>query len=394
MQEKIIVKKANKSDLKEEITSIGFDLQYIDSAIGKYKNETYKIFSLFPHEANILKQLCLSLGFDCAVSRNTVTCRCEHTNAVINSTISQLKRLIVKLKMQPFRLPELAQKLEYSQFEKLEPLTIRNKELNWNRPYIMGILNVTPDSFSDGGEYFSPEAATSKALSLIEDGADIIDIGGESTRPGATEVSPEEETNRVVPVIENIRKLNPKILISIDTRNFKTAKSAIEAGADIINDVSGLNNDKELLEFVAKENLPIIIMHSTKVPAISSQIDSTHTLIDSIYKCLDEKIELLSSLGVSKNKIIIDPGIGFGKSINDNFEIIKRIDEFQSLKVPILMGISRKSFISSSFEVSKEELDTATLTYNSFLMTKNVNIIRVHDVKKHKKHLNYLSKVL
>lgn len=393
MNKEIIIKNANKNAIEFEIKSIGFDSKYVDIASDKYKNKQYKIFNLKAPEANILKQLCLSLGFDCAVHRDTITCKCDYTDAIINATISQLKNLIKKLKMQPFRLKDLAEKLEKDLTNKIEPLMIRKNNFDWSRTYIMGILNVTPDSFSDGGEYFSVEAATNKAIELINDGADILDIGGESTKPGANSVSTDEEIKRILPVIKNIRNLCPSIPISIDTRNFNTAKESIIAGADIVNDVSGLEHSPELIEFITNEKLPLILMHSTQIPANSDSAYTPNELIDELYKFFYRKITLLNSLGLPSNKIIIDPGVGFGKTTEGNFEILKRINEFQSLNSPILMGISRKSFISKSFNLTNQELDEATLAYNTTLTSKGVDIIRVHDVKKHKNTLNYLSKL-
>lgn len=393
MQKNIIIKKANIADIEQEISSVGFDSSYADKVADKYKYKSYKILNLKAHEANILKQLCLSLGFDCAVSRDTITCRCEYTDCVMCATVSQIKNLIKKLEIQPFRLKSLAEGLTRQLNNNVEPLVIRKTIFDWSRPYVMGILNVTPDSFSDGGEYLDIELATKKAIEMINDGADIIDIGGESTRPGAKEISEKEEIQRVVPVIKSIRKINATIPISIDTRNYLTAKEAVKAGADIINDVSGLEYDDNLLNFVCKKNIPVIIMHSDEVPAISNKEDHESDVIEDIYNYFDEKIKILNSKGLKNNKIIIDPGIGFGKSVNDNFKILKRADEFSTLKCPVLIGISRKSFISKSFELSKEELDSATLAYNAFLLTKNVNIVRVHDVKSHKKYIDFLAKV-
>lgn len=393
MQNNIIIKKANSTDIKQEIKNVGFDSSYVNKASDKYKYKSYKIFNLKAHEANILKQLCLSIGFDCAVNRDTITCKCEYTDCILCGTVSQINKLILKLKIQPFRLKNLADELSKTLNSAIEPLNLRNKAFDWARPYIMGIINVTPDSFSDGGYYLPPEIAINKAVELINDGADIIDIGGESTRPGAEMVLPDEEIKRIIPVILGIRAINKEIPISVDTRNYLTAKEAIEAGADIINDVSGLNYDEKLLEFVCKNNIPTIIMHSENIPAVSKTEDRESDVIEDIYKYFFKKIEFLNQKGLKNNSIIIDPGIGFDKSVNESFEIIKRIDEFSTLNCPILVGISRKSFISKSFELSKDELDEATLTYNSFLVNKGVNIIRVHDVKNHKKNIDLLSKI-
>lgn len=393
MQNKIILKKANTSDIEQEIINVGFDPSYSNVASDKYNYKSYKILNLKAHEANILKQLCLSLGFDCAVSRDTITCQCEYTDCVMCATISQIRKLIIKLKIQPFRLKTLAEELHKQISFSLQPLVLKKRELDWSKPYVMGILNVTPDSFSDGGEYLNLEAAIEKAIALINDGVDILDIGGESTRPNAETVSVEEEISRVIPVIKGIRAINKDIIISIDTRNYLTAKNAIETGADIINDVSGLDYDNNLSDYICKNKIPVIIMHSDSVPAITDAEDKKSDIIEDIYKYFYNKINFLNENGLEKNKIIIDPGIGFGKSVNDSFKILKRVDEFTTLNCPLLMGISRKSFISKSFKLNKSELDSATLAYNSFLLTKNVNIIRVHDVKAHKNNIDFLSKV-
>ena len=385
----IFVKKANNNVLKE-LTSIGFDSSYILEASLKYEGQLYKIFHLKPHEANILKQLCLSLGFDCAVNRDTIMCKCEYTDVIIFATNSQLKKLIKKLYIQPFRLKNLAQELNYELNLKLEPIEIRNRMFDWSRPYIMGILNVTPDSFSDGGNYNSVESALIHCDELVKNGADIIDIGGESTRPGAEPVTIEEEIKRVIPVIKEIRKKYFDIPISIDTRNYQTAKQALEFGADIINDVSGLDFDRDLFDFVVKNNVPVIIMHSDKVPAVSSDFVSVD-IVEEIYLSLKNKIDLLTNSGLDRKNIIIDVGIGFGKALESNFELLKRLDEFQTLNCPMLLGISRKSFIRKTFDITCEDADLHTALYSAMLS--NVNIHRVHNVELTKKFLDIAQKL-
>ena len=385
----IFVKKANRNVLKE-LNSIGFDSSYILEASSKYEGQLYKIFNLKSYEANILKQLCLSLGFDCAVNRDTVMCKCETTDAIIFATNSQLKKLIKKLYIQPFRLKKLAQELNYELNKKLKSIEIRNKLFDWSRPYIMGILNVTPDSFSDGGKYNSVESALIHCEKLIKDGADIIDIGGESTRPDALPINASEEKNRVIPIIKAIRNNFADIPISVDTRNYETAKQAIDMGADIINDVSGLDFDKKLLDFVCEKNIPVIIMHSNKVPAVSSDFVNVD-IIEEIYISLKNKIDLLEKSGLDRKNIIIDIGIGFGKSVETNFELLKRIDEFKTLNCPMLLGISRKSFIRKTFDITCEDADLHTALYSAMLS--NVNIHRVHNVELTKKFLDIAQKL-
>ena len=385
----IFVKKANRNVLKE-LNSIGFDSSYILEASSKYEGQLYKIFNLKSYEANILKQLCLSLGFDCAVNRDTVMCKCETTDTIIFATNSQLKKLIKKLYIQPFRLKKLAQELNYELNKKLKPIEIRNKLFDWARPYIMGIINATPDSFSDGGKYNSVESALIHCEKLIKDGADIIDIGGESTRPDALPINADEEKNRVIPIIKAIRNNFADIPISVDTRNYETAKQAIDMGADIINDVSGLDFDKKLLDFVCEKNIPVIIMHSNKVPAVSSDFVNVD-IIEEIYISLKNKIDLLEKSGLDRKNIIIDIGIGFGKSVETNFELLKRIDEFKTLNCPMLLGISRKSFIRKTFDITCEDADLHTALYSAMLS--NVNIHRVHNVELTKKYLDIAQKL-
>ncbi len=385
MNNNISIKKAN-SDILNELDSIGFDKAYISLAQNKYEGCTYKIFNLKPYEANILKQLCLSLGFDCAVSRDTVTCKCEFTNALIFASKSQLLKLIEKLKNQPFRLKQIAFELEKQFKTELEVLKIRNKIFDWTQPYIMGILNVTPDSFSDGGKYNQIDSALKHAMDLIQDGAHIIDIGGESTRPGAKNITPNEEISRVIPVISAIRKIDIEIPISIDTRNYETANAAIEAGADIINDVSGLDYDNKLFDFVVKNNIPVIIMHSDKVPAVSKDFTSSD-IVEDVYFSLEKKILNLIEAGTERKNIIADTGIGFGKSCESNFELLRRMSEFTSLKVPILSGISRKSFIRNKFNIDFNDSDEVSALYCA--LQSSVNIHRVHNVKLTSKFLKY-----
>ncbi len=369
----IIVKKAYKNVLSE-LESIKFDSSYISVAANKYSGNCYKIFNLKAHEANILKQLCLSLGFDCAVSRETVMCKCDYTDALIFATNSQIQKLKKKLLIQPFRLKQLSGLLELPKSE-------------YKKQKIMGILNVTPDSFSDGGKYNSVEKAVEQATKLVQEGADILDIGGESTRPNSQPITVAEELNRVIPVIKAIREKSIDIPISIDTRNYVTAKAAIEAGANIINDVSGLECDKNLFEYVTSNNIPVVIMHSDKVPAVDKDFSSN--IVEEVYVALNKKINLLLEKGMTRENIIVDVGIGFGKSKEANFELLKRLEEFTSLGVDLLLGISRKSFIRNEFDVDCETADVPSAMYSAMLPF--VAIHRVHNVKLTKQYLSYAS---
>ncbi len=388
---KIIVKSSN-ADVFKELVSIGFDKAVIHKYKDKYKGNTYKIFNLKPYEANIFKQLCLSLGFDCAVSRDTITCECDYTDCLLFANYVQLNNLINKLRCQPFRLKEVANLLnDIVNTEKLPVLTFDNYIFDWSRPYIMGILNFTPDSFSDGGKYNTLDRALYKIEQMIQEGADIIDIGGESTRPDAQTVTAEEEISRVIPLIKAVKSRNITVPVSVDTRNYLTAKIAVEEGADIINDVSGLEYDKNLFSYVVEKNIPVVIMHSDRVPAVSSDFINSD-VVENVYFDLFEKISSLKQNGLNSCNIIADIGVGFGKSCETNFELLKRVTEFKSLNVPLLLGISRKSFIRNEFNIDCKEADIPTALYSAMLT--DVNIHRVHNVKLTKQYLDYAQKII
>jgi dihydropteroate synthase len=249
------------------------------------------------------------------------------------------------------------------------------------RTYIMGILNVTPDSFSDGGMYFSKGAAVEQALRMQDEGADIIDIGGESTRPGAKRISVREETGRVVPVIEAIAG-KIKIPLSVDTYKSEVAKAAISAGASMVNDISGLRFDRKMPGVVARHGVPVVIMHIKGTPGNMQNNPAYEALIPEITDYLRGGIAIARDAGISDDKIIIDPGIGFGKTAEHNLEIINRIGEFAGLEKPILLGPSRKSFIGKILGgLPAEERFEGTAAAVAIGIFNGVNIIRVHDVK-------------
>ncbi len=251
----------------------------------------------------------------------------------------------------------------------------------------MGILNMTPDSFYDGGKYNNLEKALNHARKMIEDGADIIDVGGESTRPGSSFVPADEELRRVIPVISELRKETDKP-ISIDTYKAVVAGKAIEAGAQIVNDISGLQADNEMAGVVAANNIPIVIMHIKGQPHDFPKHPVYDNLISEIIRFFNKRIDYATKSGIENKNIIIDPGIGFGKTSEQNLEILRRLNELKHIKQPIMIGVSRKSFISYVLRDSKE---TGISKYNSQLIgtlvaltvaiTKGANIVRVHDIK-------------
>jgi dihydropteroate synthase len=245
---------------------------------------------------------------------------------------------------------------------------------------IMGILNVTPDSFSDGGNFASHVAAISQADQLISDGADILDVGGESTRPFATPVDTEEELRRVIPVIQAIRKKH-RTPISIDTTKAIVADQALKAGADIINDISALRKDSEMLTLVRKTSVPVIIMHMQGTPADMQMKPLYANVIKEILAFFSERVAWLTENGVDRSRLIIDPGIGFGKTLNHNLSILKHLGELATLGLPVLLGHSRKRFLGEIAEVPIEAArDLATAVTSALCVDKNISIIRVHNV--------------
>jgi len=249
----------------------------------------------------------------------------------------------------------------------------------------MGILNVTPDSFSDGGRYFDKASAIRRAYEMVEEGADIIDVGGESTRPGSEPVPLQEEIDRTIPVIEEISK-KIKVPVSIDTYKAEVARRALDAGASIVNDISGLRFDPEMPKVVSQYKVPVVIMHIKGTPKDMQANPIYEALIPEITDYFRESIRLAVESGITEDKIIIDPGIGFGKTFDHNLEIIKNLREFTLLEKPLLVGVSRKAFIGKILgDAPVSERLEGSEAAAAISILNGANIIRVHDVKEMKK---------
>lgn len=252
-------------------------------------------------------------------------------------------------------------------------MLIGNKNFDIKKTYIMGILNVTPDSFSDGGKYTETDKALKHALSMIQDGADIIDIGGESTRPGYTEISAEEEIERVCPVIEKI-KSETDVPISLDTYKSKVAAAGIQSGADLINDIWGLKFDHDMAKVIAQSGVACCLMHNR---------DNTvyNDFLDECIKDINESIKIALDAKISRDSIIIDPGVGFGKTLEHNLMVLKNLSSFHQCGYPVLLGTSRKSVIGLTLDLPKEERLEGTLATSVIGTLNNCMFLRVHDVK-------------
>ncbi|HEY8159247.1 MAG TPA: dihydropteroate synthase [Methylobacter sp.] len=257
--------------------------------------------------------------------------------------------------------------------------------IHGNRPLIMGILNVTPDSFSDGGKFSGLDAALQQVELMLSEGADIIDIGGESTRPGSDPVAAGEQIQRVVPVIQAIRQRWSDVLISIDTTLSEVAKAALDAGADIINDVSGGRDDAAILTLAAQTGVPIILMHSQGAPKTMQDNPQYKNVVQEVLDALDECINTALKAGIKKEAIVIDPGIGFGKRKQDNIDLLAHLDELVAMGFPVLLGTSRKRFMGTICDVSEpSELVTATAVTTALGVMAGVRMFRVHDVRENR----------
>jgi dihydropteroate synthase len=326
-----------------------------------------------PRQAEYLKQELLSLGGECATS--AVTDREELRDAVLMGTLAQFKRLVGKLEGQPYGLERLGEEIRRSLGIQYRP---ERAGYPWDgdRTAVMGILNVTPDSFHDGGEYNTTDLARERAERMVEAGVDILDVGGESTRPGAEVVPVEEEIARVVPVVEAIADLDA--LVSVDTRKAAVAAAALDAGADILNDVSGLE-DPEMRLLAADRDVPVVVMHSIDAPVDPSvEVDYDDVVADTI-DALVERVLLAEKAGLDRSQILVDPGLGFGKRAAESFELLDRLDEFAALGCPVLVGHSHKSMFDLVGADPEDRL-SATVAATALAAERGADVVRVHDV--------------
>ncbi|MFL9829525.1 dihydropteroate synthase [Flavobacterium sp. ST-87] len=257
-------------------------------------------------------------------------------------------------------------------------INCKGQLIDLSQPKVMGILNITPNSFFDGGKYSSDDEIIAKAQKMLDEGATFIDVGAYSSKPSAEFVSEEEELSRIVPVVQLLLKHFPDILLSIDTFRSKVASACIDNGAAIINDISAGNLDDKMMEVIAKYNVPYIMMHMRGTPQSMQSLTQYDDIIKEILFYFSEKISKARSLGI--NDLIVDPGFGFAKTIEQNYEVMQKLELFHNLDLPLLIGISRKSMIHKTLEISAEEALNGTTFLNTIALTKGAQILRVHDV--------------
>lgn len=380
----------NEEEGKKELERIGVHREAISIMLPKLFHLNIKFKNVAPQDAIILKQEMLSVGGDTAISERALPPHSSKTDVLLMGNEKQIKILSSKLKKQYDRLHKIGEEIEniIENIGKKFEIHIGNKKFEFGKKtYIMGVLNVTPDSFYDGGKYFDIENAVERAKEIEKEGADIIDVGGESTRPFSKRVDAKEEMKRVLPVIEEIKN-EIKIPVSIDTYKAEVAEKAIEKGADMINDVMALHG-KNMADVVKEYGVPVCIMHMKGNPENMQKIASYEDVVEEIYQFLKERIEFAVSYGIDESKIIVDPGIGFGKrtgkGIEDNCEIISRLMEIKSIGKPLLIGISRKTFIGNITSSPVNERLEGSLGAEAIAIANGADIIRCHDVHATKK---------
>ncbi len=378
-----LIKMANSKELKKEMQRIGADDAGIHLMAPKGEILLMKLQLVSLKAANIIKQEMLARGGEAVLHKEVSMLTKDFSDIILIGTLKQLKEVAAKFKLQPFGLKHIAKEME----EVLEAKARAHKKVVINesglylpikqRTLVMGILNLTPDSFSDGGKYNYIEKAIEHVKQMVEDGADIIDVGGESTRPDHTPVSTEEELQRVIPIIERLSQ-EIDVPISIDTYKAEVANEALKAGAHIINDVWGFKKDPNMAHIAAKWQVPAILMDNRE--GINDQL-----MIEDIISDLRKSISIAIQAGVAPSKIILDPGIGFGKTYKQNLMVMNRLDEIVMLGYPVLLGTSRKSMIGLTLNLPVTERVEGTAATVALGIMKGCSIIRVHDVKEMKR---------
>lgn len=372
----------NQEQARQELAKVNCDTAGAAIMSNKAVYKTIKIEKVVSKAALILKQTFLSKGGEASVSRGAADFSDQYTDVVLSGNLKHFKQCIPQLKVQPWGLKKLAEELEAiiaadEKFpHRIYNLGSHTLSITPEKTLVMGILNFTPDSFSDGGKFNNLDAALKHAEQMIKEGADILDIGAESTRPyGSCKITAEQELERLMPVLEKILAIS-SVPVSIDTYKARVAREALKAGAHIINDIWGLQHDPEMAKVAAEYNAPVIVMYN------QGEADYQTDIMSHMLEFLRHSIQLGETAGINFDNFIVDPGIGFVKKLSDNLVIMSRLNELRSLGCPILLGTSRKRFIGSILDNApaddRVEGTGATVTLG---ITRGANIIRVHDVK-------------
>jgi dihydropteroate synthase len=374
----------NLEDVERLMMYIGVDDGGIEVMAPKTHNLNLLIEGVKPPAGNVLKQEMLSIGGECAIARDVIMGEPPYSSVLLIGNLRQLSQLVKKLHYQPFwglgRIADMIDENVKSELNKSIIWKIKDDNIEiGNKPYIMGILNVTPDSFYDGGEYNKPSKAIECAQQMIDEGASIIDIGGVSTRPGSTPPPEKEELERVIPVVEEVSRMDT--IISVDTYRSGVAEKALKTGAHIINDISALRFDKRMKDIVKDYGAGLVLMHMQGTPEDMQDNPEYSDVVFEVSEFFRDRINYVQEAGIDLQNISLDVGIGFGKELKHNLELIGGLENLKVFNLPLVIGASRKSLFKKLLGYEKEErlLPSVITAVYSFL--KGANIIRVHDVK-------------
>lgn len=388
--------KINQAMLDDAIRSIGAHQASLPIFANKNQIIPLKLLQVRTPAANIIKQEMLAAGGDAVVPTGCVVNKDKYVDVLLLGTRKHYHLLLNKLTQMPyFGMDKLKAELEAALGERrLQTVLADGRVLSYDKLLIMGIINATPDSFYAGSRT-ALENVVAKAGQMLADGADILDIGGESTRPGSDSVDAEEEQARVLPVIAAIRKTYPQAVISIDTYRASTARAALAAGADIINDISAMEADAEMLDVVVESKAPVILMHMRGTPKDMQQNCQYKNVVEDVAVYLAERASLLRERGVGAEKIILDPGIGFAKSVEQNLLLLRDLHVLTSFGYPVLLAASRKSTIGKVLgDVPAEERLEGTIATSCQAVCAGANMVRVHDVKENLRAVRMLEAIL
>ncbi len=371
---------ASAEDVRKQLAEIDVADEEIEKVVDRFLSCTIKLEGVDTRAANMLKSHIETLGGSLAMRGEAQQFTVRDTDVILCGSRHALQLLVTRLKGEPFGLDVIGAEISGCLSSGSRIMSWGGRTLDFgHKTYVMGILNCTPDSFYPSSRSATLKDAQKTAGEMIEAGADIIDVGGESSRPGSDPVPQEQEIRRVIPVIQALRG-SSDIMISVDTRKKEVAERALDAGADIVNDISGLRHNEELARLVAHRRVPVILMHMRGTPKTMQKQPYYKNTISEILRELQPSVAAALGAGIDPGMIIIDPGIGFGKRIQDNLRIIKELASLKSLKFPILVGLSRKGFIGEILDRPVERRLIGTITANTLAILNGANIIRVHDV--------------
>ena len=384
-------------NLRYELKNIGVHQASIETFMNKSAILPLKVLKVRTPAANIIKQEMLACGGDCAIHAGCVVCAQDHSDILLLGTKKHYRLLLQKMAMMPyFGLPKIKEELQsFLENAPLKTILADNRVLEYDHVVVMGILNITPDSFYADSRVRVIDEVINRAGQMLRDGAEILDIGGESTRPGSDSINPQEEIARIVPVVEALRKEYPQSILSIDTYHAETAEATLASGADIINDISAMEYDEKMIDVVVKNNAPVILMHMRGTPKNMQQNTEYGNVVEEVSKYLKERAEMLRGHNLPKEKIILDPGIGFAKNVDQNLKLMQGLSEMTGSDYPVLLAASRKSTIGKVLgDIPPEARLAGTIATSCQAVYAGANMVRVHDVKENIQAIRMLEAII